>query len=74
MCTSIYDHDNQKLISQLLPTDKQVSRKVLRDYFIAYQMFLPKQLKPGTYRLQLTIEDVEAQKYGQASIPVEITP
>ena len=56
----------------MLPADKQVSSNYLRDYFIAYQMHLPKQLKKGSYRLQLTMEDVAGKKYGQASIPFEI--
>lgn len=68
----IYDSDNKKVISQVLPADTQVSANYLRDYFIAYQMHLPTQLSSGTYRLQLTMEDVVGKKYGQASIPLEI--
>ncbi|MFG0261973.1 MAG: hypothetical protein ACF788_06255, partial [Novipirellula sp. JB048] len=70
----ILDASNQKVASQLLPADQQISRNYLRDYFIAYQMHLPKQLAAGSYRLQLTMEDVEGKKYGQASIPFEISP
>lgn len=69
---SVYDENNQKIFSQLLPADKQVSRNYLRDYFIAYQMPLPKNLDAGKFRLELTMEDVNGQKYGQASIPFEI--
>jgi hypothetical protein len=68
----IYNADNEKIVSQLLPADKQISTNYLRDYFIAYQMYLPKQLQKGSYRLQLTMEDVSGKKYGQASIPLEI--
>jgi hypothetical protein len=68
----IYDAGNKKVHSQLLPVDKQTSANYLRDYFIAYQMHLPTGLPKGTYRLQLTMEDVNAKKYGQASIPLEI--
>jgi len=68
----IYNADNEKVVSQLLPADNQVSANYLRDYFIAYQMHLPQQLSGGTYRLQLTMEDVSGKKYGQASIPFEI--
>tara|TARA_R110002073_G_scaffold332412_2_gene518460 strand:+ start:1049 stop:2683 length:1635 start_codon:yes stop_codon:yes gene_type:complete len=69
----ILDANNQKVASQLLPADQQTSSNYLRDYFIAYQMHLPKQLPAGNYRLQLTMEDVEGKKYGQASIPFEIS-
>ncbi|WP_182868953.1 hypothetical protein [Stieleria mannarensis] len=68
----IYNADGTKVISQLLPVDQQRSRNRLRDYFVAYQMNLPKGLPHGTYRLQLTIEDVVGKKYGQSSIPFEI--
>lgn len=68
----IYNSENEKVVSQLLPADQQVSANYLRDYFIAYQMHLPQQLAAGTYRMQLTMEDVNGKKYGQASIPFEI--
>jgi hypothetical protein len=68
----IFNANHEKIVSQLLPADKQVSSNYLRDYFIAYQMYLPKQLEHGSYRLQLTMEDVSGKKYGQASIPLEI--
>jgi hypothetical protein len=68
----IYDAQGTKLVSQLLPVDQQRSRNRLRDYFVAYQMNLPKGLTSGTYRLQLTIEDVVGKKYGQSEIPFEI--
>lgn len=68
----IFNDSNEKVVSQLLPADQQVSSNYLRDYFIAYQMHLPAQLAPGTYRMQLTMEDVAGKKYGQASIPFEV--
>jgi hypothetical protein len=68
----VFDAKNEKVFSQVLPADQQVSSNFLRDYFIAYQMHLPEQLAPGTYRLQLTMEDVHGKKYGQSSIPMEI--
>jgi hypothetical protein len=68
----IFDGDNRKVVSQLLPADRQVSSNYLRDYYIAYQMHLPKQLPAGKYRLQLTMEDVAGKKYGQSSIDLEI--
>ncbi len=68
----IYNEDNEKVVSQALPADQQFSEIYLQDYFTAYQMHLP-DLSAGTYRLQLTVEDVPGKKYGQASIPFEIT-
>jgi hypothetical protein len=68
----LFNGNDEKVVSQLLPADQQVSANYLRDYFIAYQMHLPEQLAAGKYRLQLTMEDVNGKKYGQSSIPLEI--
>lgn len=69
----IFDASNNKVNSQSLPTDVQLASTYIRDYFIAYQMNLPSDLTVGTYRLKLTMEDAHGKKYGQASIPFEIT-
>ncbi|WP_150076158.1 hypothetical protein [Roseiconus nitratireducens] len=68
----IYDGSDTKIFSQLLPVDQQQSRNRLRDYFVAYEMYLPKQMPSGSYRLMLTLEDRVSKKYGQATIPFEI--
>ncbi|QDT08993.1 hypothetical protein K239x_09360 [Planctomycetes bacterium K23_9] len=68
----VYNEAGEKMIAQPLPADKQISRNVLRDYFVAYQMSLPTKLAPGKYRLQLTMEDVGVEKYGQSAIQFEI--
>jgi hypothetical protein len=68
----IYDGENRKVLSQLLPADQQVSANYLRDYFIAYQMLMPQELPAGTYKLRLTMEDRNGKKYGNADIPFEI--
>ncbi len=68
----LFNENNEKVVSQLLPADQQLSANYLRDYFIAYQMHLPDQLSKGKYSLKLTMEDLNGKKYGQASIPLEI--
>ncbi|MDB4422993.1 hypothetical protein N9018_00120 [Rhodopirellula sp.] len=68
----IYDSENRKVLSQLLPADQQVSSNYLRDYFIAYQMLIPQELPAGTYKLRLTMEDRNGKKYGNSDIPFEI--
>ncbi|TWU65927.1 hypothetical protein [Crateriforma conspicua] len=69
---TIYNAENRKVLSQLLPADKQVSRNYLRDYFIAYGMKIPTALTAGKYRLELTMEDLNGKKYGQSSIDFEV--
>ena len=68
----IYDSENRKVLSQLLPADQQVSANYLRDYFIAYQMLIPQELPAGTYKLRLTMEDRNGKKYGNSDIPFQI--
>ncbi|MBX7165515.1 MAG: hypothetical protein K1X74_04115 [Pirellulales bacterium] len=43
-----------------------------RDFFIRYFLYLPERINPGSYTLQLTIEDTLSRKIGQSSIPVTI--
>ena len=68
----IYDAAGEKAAGQVLPADRMVCDHYLRDYFIAYQMHLPPQLEPGEYQLELTMECVKGNKYGQASVPLVI--
>lgn len=68
----IFDERGNKVAGQVLPVDRQLSDRYLRDYFIAYQMHLPSQLEPGEYRLELSMECVKGHKYGQASLPLTI--
>ncbi|MEM6692901.1 MAG: hypothetical protein AAF664_25965, partial [Planctomycetota bacterium] len=68
----LYDSDGNKVLGQLLPLDSQTVRNPLRDHFVAYQMALSSELPAGTYRLELTLEDMLGKKYGQASVPFEI--
>jgi len=68
----VFDSKGQKVAGQVLPADKQVCANYLRDYFIAYQMSLPAGLAPGEYRLELTMECLKGQKYGQLSLPLQI--
>lgn len=69
----IFDASGQRIADQVLPEDRQICNNYRRDYFIAYEMYLPNRLAPGKYRLELTMEDVKGKKYGQGSIPLEIT-
>ena len=68
----IYDSENQRIFNQVLPADRQVSANYLRDYFVAYQMFLPNDLVSGRYSLKLTMEDLVGTKYGQGEVNFEI--
>ena len=50
----IYDSEPESTQSTL-PADSRSANT--RDYFIAYQMLIPKELPAGTYKLRLTMED-----------------
>ncbi|WP_153556956.1 hypothetical protein [Roseimaritima sediminicola] len=68
----IFDHSGKRLYHKVLPADRQVCNNYRRDYFIAYRLHLPSQLAEGQYRMELTMEDLKGEKYGQASIDFEI--
>ncbi|TWT86343.1 RAD23 family protein [Neorhodopirellula pilleata] len=68
----LLNRDGRRVSSQTLPEDRQVTNNRLRDYFVAYQMYLPDAIEPGRYQLRLTMEDVNGKKYGQSTIDFEI--
>lgn len=68
----ILDPSSRRVGEIDLPTDKQSCRSPRRDYFIAYRLYIPKNIEPGTYTLQLIVEDVKGQKFGQGSLEFSI--
>lgn len=68
----IVDSAGRRVANVVLPVDKQLSANRRRDYFIAYLITLPSQIAPGSYRLQLTIEDVIGKKSNYAAIDFRI--
>lgn len=68
----IVDLQNNRIYEEKLPTDRQTSANRRRDYFIAYQMYLPKDISPGHYRLKLNVKDVKAGKFGQGLVEFQI--
>lgn len=74
----ILDASGQIVASRQLPPDKEVCRNYRRDYFLAYRIYLPDNIAPGRYRLELTIEDLKARtayqgrKLGEGTIEFSI--
>jgi len=57
----IFDAGGQLITERELPLDKEICRNLRRDYFLAYRIYMPDNIAPGRYRLELTIEDVKAR-------------
>ncbi|MCA9144251.1 MAG: hypothetical protein H6823_25810 [Planctomycetaceae bacterium] len=68
----IVDGAGKRVANVVLPVDKQVSNNRRRDYFIAYLITMPSQIASGSYRLQLTVEDVIGKKSNHAAIDFRI--
>ncbi len=68
----IVDDAGRRVSNVVLPVDKQVSNNRRRDYFIAYLITMPSQIAAGSYRLQLTVEDVIGKKSNHAAIDFRI--
>lgn len=56
-----------------LPLDKQTCANLRRDYYIAYRLYIPGELPPGAYTLELTIEDRKAGKSNNGLIDFNVT-
>jgi hypothetical protein len=57
----IYDSTGQVVARRQLQLDKEVCRNYRRDYYLAYRIYMPDNIAPGKYRLELTIEDLKAK-------------
>jgi hypothetical protein len=57
----IYDSSGQIVASRQLQLDKEVCRNYRRDYFLGYKIYMPENIAPGRYRLELTVEDLKAR-------------
>ncbi len=69
----ILDGERRRVAEQQLPRDRQQCRNHRRDYYVAYRIYMPRNIAPGRYTLELTLEDVKGQKFGQAFLDFEIT-
>jgi hypothetical protein len=70
----ILDSNGRRVADQLLPPDEHICRNQRRDYFIAYRIYTPQDIKPGRYTLKLTIEDMKGHKFGQHNVEFQIIP
>jgi hypothetical protein len=68
----ILDSGGVRVANVVLPVDKNRCDNHRRDYFIAYRLFLPKDLRPGSYKLRLSIEDVKGGKSNEGSLEFKI--
>ena len=57
----ILDSSGQIIASRQLQLDKEICRNYRRDYFLAYRIYMPDNISPGRYRLELTVEDLKAK-------------
>jgi hypothetical protein len=70
----IFDAAGRRVAEHVFSPEKELCRNRRRDYFVPYRIYLPKRIDPGPYTLQLTVEDLKGQKFGQAPIRFTIVP
>ena len=68
----ILDRSGRRVADRTFASEEEICRNRRRDYFIPFRMWIPKDLYPGEYTLQLTIEDKVGDKFGQASIDFKV--
>lgn len=68
----IVDSGGKRVADQSLPMDTHICRNLRRDYFIAYRVYMPQNISPGSYSLRLTIEDIKGRKFGQSEVAFQI--
>jgi hypothetical protein len=68
----ILDADQRTIVSHTLPVSGDTCRNQRHDFFIAYEVCMPKDIQPGAYTLDLTIEDKKGGKFGNAVVDFRI--
>ena len=68
----IFDGRGQRVAQQSFSPTEEHCQNPRRDFFIGYHLRMPKRIGPGTYTLQLAIEDLVCRKIGQASIEFSV--
>jgi len=68
----IIDSQGRKVADQFLPMEPEICQNHRRDYFIVYKIYMPQQIVSGNYQLRLTVEDMNARKYGQGQTEFQI--
>lgn len=63
----VFDAMGRPVFDHSFPASSEVCRNRRRDLFVRYRVWLPKQLYPGRYTLELQIEDVKGKRFGQAT-------
>lgn len=64
----IFDITGRRLADHVFPLDVEECGTWRRDFFFAWKMYMPRNIRPGQYTLQLTIEDTQGGKFGQSTI------
>jgi len=57
----IFDSSGKEIARRQLQLDTEICRNYRRDYYLAYRMYMPDNIAPGHYRLELTVEDLKAR-------------
>lgn len=68
----IFDARGARVDEHDFAITEEFCRNPRRDFFIRYFVYMPKQIEPGTYTLQLTIEDLQSEKIGRGQIQFTI--
>ncbi|PQO41285.1 hypothetical protein C5Y96_00820 [Blastopirellula marina] len=68
----IYDQSGRRIDARQFPEVKDSCRVRRRDFYVPYRLYMPENIPAGTYRLELTVRDSAADKFGQASIEFQI--
>jgi hypothetical protein len=68
----ILDSEGKRVAQREFAVTEDYCKNRRRDFFMRYFIRLPVEIEPGSYMLELTIEDTLANKIGQSSLPLEI--
>lgn len=70
----IFNDTGRRVDARTFPEYKDRCANRRRDLSFTYRLYLPENIPPGRYRLELSVRDKEIDKFGQSSLDFEIKP
>lgn len=66
------DAQGKRILEQALPMAPDICEHQRRDHFLVYKIFMPASIPEGKYELQLTMEDLQGNKFAVSKTEFEI--
>ena len=69
----IFDREGTRVLLEEFPVTEEYCRNRRRDFFLGFELELPKNLRPGRHTLELTVTDLHSGRMGRSAVEFEVS-